>query len=64
MEGHPVPAGVPVLLVHCATLAPLAVDAGEVPAHPGRVTSSMPLLLGCVTMGHAYWASAVVHEKS
>ena len=27
-EGAPVPAGVPVLLVHCATLAPLAVDAG------------------------------------
>jgi hypothetical protein len=27
-EGAPVPAGVPVLLVHCMTLAPLAVDAG------------------------------------
>jgi hypothetical protein len=29
MEGQPVPAGVPVLLVHCATLAPLAIDAGR-----------------------------------
>lgn len=28
LEGQPVVAGAPVLLVHCATLAPLAMDAG------------------------------------
>jgi hypothetical protein len=27
-EGHPVEAGVPVVLLHCATHAPLAIDAG------------------------------------
>jgi hypothetical protein len=28
LEGQPVEEGVPVLLMHCATMAPLAVDAG------------------------------------
>lgn len=28
LEGQPVEEGVPMLLVHCATMAPLAIDAG------------------------------------
>lgn len=38
LEGQPVTAGAPVLLVHCATLAPLAIDAGMHTSDPQAVT--------------------------